>query len=79
MGTVEPQEARVWTALPPDVAKGVARSRCVVLSRADAAVLVRALDGDITMGTAVVFPSSENGDPRGFSAPRNGRRPIDIF
>ena len=52
-------ESRVWTALPPGGAglhwQQAVRSRCMVLSRADATVLVEALGGDITVGTAIVF------------------------
>ena len=51
-------ESRVWTALPPDTDKGVTQSQCVVLSRADATVLVEALGGDLTVGQADVFAFS---------------------
>ena len=60
-------ESRVWTALPPDTDKGVVRSQCVVLSRADATVLVEALGGDITVGQADVFPEGLGGPASQFS------------
>ena len=50
-------QSRPWTALPPDVEKGAVRPRCLVLSRADATVLVKAFGGDIAVGTANVFPT----------------------
>ena len=55
------------TALPPDVAKGVPRAECVVLSRAAATVLAEALGGDITVGTANAFPTGLGGHARQFA------------
>ena len=46
-------ESRGWTAFPRTGQGEIAT--CVVLSRADATVLVEALGGDITVGTANVF------------------------
>jgi hypothetical protein len=54
-------ESRVWTASQALIARAPAaeeerdRYQCVVLSRAEATVLVEALGGDITAGTADVF------------------------
>ena len=39
----------------------------VVLSRGHAAILVKALGGDITVGTADAFMSGERGNPGPFS------------
>jgi hypothetical protein len=60
-------ESRVWTALPPDTDKGVTRSQCVVLNRADATVLVDALGGDLSVGTAIAFSSGLSGPASQFS------------
>jgi hypothetical protein len=60
-------EPRVWTALPPDPAKGVVRPECVVLSRADATVLADSLGGDIADGRANVFVGGLPGSARQFS------------
>ena len=70
-------ESRVWTALPSvREFRGIGeagpeqvsvRYQCVVLSRADATVLVEALGGDISVGTADVFPMGLGGPARRFS------------
>jgi len=60
-------ESRVWTALPPDEARGMTQSQCVVLSRADATVLVEALGGDIAVGTAIAFWRGSDGPASQFS------------
>lgn len=60
-------ESRGWTPLPSDPESGVLRSLCVVLSRADATVLVEALGGDITVGKAHVFKGGLGGPARHFS------------
>jgi hypothetical protein len=67
-------ESRVWTvnqapiARAPDAEEDVVRYECVVLSRPDATVLVEALGGDITVGTANVFQETGlDGPARRFS------------
>ncbi len=67
-------ESRVWTALPPvrllrspNSAPQAVRYRCMVLSRAEATVLVEALGGDITVGTAIAFPRDVGLPDRRFS------------
>ena len=60
-------EARGWTPLPQDVDGREARHQCVVLSHGHAAILVKALGGDITVGTADAFMSGERGNPGPFS------------
>jgi hypothetical protein len=59
-------ESRVWTARPRLAVKGV-WPECVVLSRADAAVLAEALGGDIAEGMAIVFAQDMGGTARQFS------------
>lgn len=66
-GAREVLESGAWTALPPDPAKGVVRPQCVVLSRADAAVLVEALGGDLTDGKAIASGGGLAGPARQFS------------
>ena len=66
-GAREVLDSRVWTTIAPGSDEGDRPSQCVVLSRADAAVLVTALGGDITVGTANVFPRGLGGPAREFS------------
>ena len=60
-------ESRTWTTLTRDPVDGDGPLRCVVLSRADASVLVEALGGDITEGKANVFTSGLAGSARQFT------------
>lgn len=67
-------ESNTWTALPPeqlvrspDTAPVTVRQQCMVLSHADATMLVEALGGDITRGRAIVIRSGLEGPARRFS------------
>lgn len=57
--------SREWAVLPPGDDGRVVR--CVILSRADATVLVDALGGDISVGKANVFPEGLPGPAAPFS------------
>ena len=67
-------DSRAWTALPPvrelrspDSAPVAVPYQCMVLSRADATMLVEALGGDITVGTAHAFWRGSDGPASQFS------------